>query len=162
MERIVTGAQAKAFDRVKIEAGASSLAMMQTAAQGIADAVLSLRKADEPVAAICGVGNNGGDGVCAAWLLQQRGVAARIVLVGDESKCTPDTAFYLKKAREAGISAADDLKLNGDEILIDALFGVGLTRPVEGVYRMWIERMNASGRPIVSADIPSGLDADTL
>lgn len=161
MERIVTGALAKAFDRVKIEAGASSLAMMQTAAQGIADAVLSLRKADEPVAAICGVGNNGGDGVCAAWLLQQRGVAARIVLVGDESKCTPDTAFYLKKAREAGISAADDLKLNGDEILIDALFGVGLTRPVEGVYRMWIERMNASGRPIVSADIPSGLDADS-
>ena len=83
MERIITAAEAKTQDALAIASGISSLALMQTAAQGIADAVLVLRKAGESVTAVCGTGNNGGDGVCAAWLLKRAGVDARIALIGD-------------------------------------------------------------------------------
>ena len=161
MERIITAAEAKTKDALAIASDISSLALMQTAAQGIADAVLALRKAGEPVTAVCGTGNNGGDGVCAAWLLKRAGVDARIVLIGDETHCTPDTAHYLCAARRDGVPVLFAWEPKPGEILIDALFGVGLNRPVEGAYRDLIERMNASGKPIVAADLPSGLHADS-
>ncbi len=161
MERIVTAREAKAKDAAAIASGIPSLELMQRAAQGIADAVLALRQPEDSVTAICDTGNNGGDGVCAAWLLKKAGVDARIVLTGDESRCTSDTAFYLQKAREAGVAIQPDWEPKDHELLIDALFGVGLSRAVEGVYRDLIVRMNASGKRIVSADLPSGLDADS-
>ena len=161
MQRIVTGEQAKAFDRAHIEAGASSLVWMRTAAEGIVDAVRRLRSDSMQVTAICGTGNNGGDGVAAAWLLRQTGIDARIVLCGSEDAFTPDTAYYLKRASEAGVPILHAWEPTEHELLIDALFGVGLNRPVEGERKDLIERMNASGKPIVSADIPSGLNATT-
>lgn len=161
MERIITAEQAKAKDAEAIASGIPSEALMRTAAEGIVKAVLSLRTGDEPVTAICGVGNNGGDGVAVAWLLKLAGVDASIVLCGDEARCTRDTSYYLAKAREAGVPILSDWKPKPNEILIDALFGVGLSRPIEGTYRALIVRMNESKRPIVSADLPSGLHANT-
>lgn len=161
MERIITAEQAKAKDAEAIASGIPSEALMRTAAEGIVKAVLSLRTGDEPVTAICGVGNNGGDGVAAAWLLKLAGVDASIVLCGDEARCTRDTSYYLAKAREAGVPILPDWEPKPNEILIDALFGVGLSRPIEGAYRALIVRMNESKRPIVSADLPSGLHANT-
>ncbi len=161
MERIVTAREAKSMDAQAMASGIPSLVLMRTAAQGIADAVLAMRQPDGAVTAICGTGNNGGDGVCAAWLLKRAGVDARIVLCGDESRCTPDTAHYLDAARRDGVPVLPEWEPKERELLIDALFGVSLTRPAEGVYRDLIERMNASGKPIVSADLPSGLDADS-
>ena len=124
------------------------------------NAALSIRRENERVTAICGTGNNGGDGVAAAWLLKTAGVDARIVLCGAPDRCAADTAYYLHKARETGVAIASEWTPEGSEILIDALFGVGLNRPVDGEHRALIERMNASGSPILSADIPSGLHAD--
>ena len=161
MERIVTGGQAKAFDRAHIEAGASSLAWMRTAAEGVASAVRERITDGCTVTAIAGTGNNGGDGVSAAWLLKRTGVDARIVLCGRREDCTKDTAFYLRKAEEAGVPVLDEWTPAANEILIDALFGVGLNRPVEGGTAALIDRMNASGAAIVSADLPSGLHADS-
>ena len=160
MERIVTGEQAKAFDRAHFADGASSLAWMRTAAEGIADVVRNRYKKHRHVAAICGIGNNGGDGAAAAWLLKLDGYDARIVLCGPIEACTPDTAFYLKKAQESGVPIERDWQPKPETVLIDALFGVGLNRSIEGGLREQIERMNASGCPIVSADLPSGLHAD--
>ena len=161
MERIVTAREAKSKDMQAMASGIPSLELMQTAAQGLANAVRALLSEGDTVTAICGTGNNGGDGVCAAWLLKRAGVDARIVLIGDETKCTPDTAHYLNAAKRDGVPVVSAWEPNEHEVLIDALFGVGLTRPVEGVYRAVIEQMNASGKPIVSADLPSGLDADS-
>ena len=161
MKRIVTAEQAKAFDRAHIAAGASSRAWMRTAAEGIAQAVQSLHTGTETVTAISGTGNNGGDGVCAAWLLKQAGVDVRIVLCGSEASCTADTAYYLNAAKDAGVPIQSEWKPVERELLIDALFGVGLNRPIEGEPYALIQRMNDSGKPIVSADLPSGLDADS-
>lgn len=159
MERIVTGEQAKAFDRTHIEAGASSSEWMRMAAEGVARASQTLADA-KPIVSICGTGNNGGDGVAAAWLLKRAGADARIVLCGAEENCTPDTAAYLNRAREAGVPIMHDWMPQKDTVLIDALFGVGLNRPIEGAKRTLIERINQSGLPVVSADLPSGLDAN--
>lgn len=161
MERIVTGAQAKALDRERIENGFPSVELMRIAADGIARAAAELCPDGEPVSAICGTGNNGGDGAAAAWLLKTRGFDARIVLCGGEEACTPDTRHYLRKAREAGVPVLSDWRQERRGILIDALFGVGLNRPVEGRAKELIARMNESGLPIVSADLPSGLHADS-
>ena len=160
MKRIVTGGQAKAFDRAYIEAGASSRAMMRTAAEGIAGVIRARLTDDAAVTAICGTGNNGGDGVCAAWLLRQAGVETRIVLCGEKASCTPDTAYYLDAAKDAGVPILSAWEPAPNEILIDALFGVGLNRPIEGDKAALIQRMNESKKPIVAADLPSGLNAD--
>jgi len=161
MKRIVTGEQAKAFDRARIAAGASSRAMMQEAAEGIRKAVQARLSGGETVTALCGTGNNGGDGVCAAWLLKCAGIDARIVLCGAEASCTPDTAYYLNAAKDAGVPILSAWEPVLNEILIDALFGVGLNRDIEGDKYALIKRMNESGKPVVSADLPSGLHADS-
>lgn len=159
MQRVVTGEQAKEFDRVHIEAGASSLAWMRTAAEGIMRAVLQQLKPGVRVMAVCGTGNNGGDGVAAALLLKQNGADAQIVLCGDQNACTPDTAYYLNLAKSSGVPIVSEWHPVEHEILIDALFGVGLNRPIVGERYDLILRMNVSGKPIISADVPSGLHA---
>lgn len=161
MERIITAEQARAKDRAAIASGMTSVDLMRIAAEGIANAVSNRLISGMTVTAICGTGNNGGDGVAAAWLLKQAGIDARIVICGEESRCTPDTTYYLRQAREAGVPVESDWEHADREILIDALFGVGLNRPVEGRAKDLIVRMNESGRPIVSADLPSGLQADS-
>ena len=161
MERIITAEQARTRDREVIASGVPSTALMRTAAEGIARAVTELRTKGESVTAICGTGNNGGDGVAAALLLHRQGIDTRIVLCGEADRCTPDTAFYLSEAKKDGVPVCSDWKPKPDEILIDALFGVGLNRAVEGKAKERISRMNESGEPIVSADLPSGLHADS-
>lgn len=161
MERILTAEEAKQKDAQAIASGISSHALMYKAAEGIAKAVRERSRTGEIVTAICGTGNNGGDGVAAALILHRAGLPARIVLCGNEKGCTPDTSFYLRTVREEGVSI-DRLWDPADrEILIDALFGVGLNRPIEGYAKALIEQINASGKTVVSADLPSGLHADS-
>lgn len=161
MERIITAQEARSKDAKAIASETTSLALMKKAAEGIAREVLFRRIGNETVTAICGVGNNGGDGVCAALVLQKEGVDTRIVLCGDADRCSPDTAYYLKAARQEGIPVLQTWEPEKRELLIDALFGFGLNRPIEGKMREMIERMNESGKLIVSADLPSGLHADS-
>lgn len=121
------------------------------------------------IAIFCGPGNNGGDGVAAARLLMEAGCQVRTFLVGDRSKMTPDEKVMEERLKKAGGALEDyqpdDLEQNGwrrtCDGTVDAIFGVGLSRPVEGKFRLAIEEMNRSGRPVISCDIPSGVNADT-
>ncbi len=161
----------KAADREAIDVrGIPSLTLMETAAGYVAEAAVSLTGGRPGRAAVfCGPGNNGGDGVAAARLLLEQGWRVRAYLVGDRKKMTVDTAAMEKKLRAAGGGLVDFRPddgtlpelLRGADVLIDAIFGVGLSRELTGGALAAVRLMNDAGRPIVAADIPSGVSADT-
>lgn len=121
------------------------------------------------IGVFCGPGNNGGDGVAAARILLEAGYQVRAFLVGDRAKMTPDERAMEEKLLAAGGSLEpfepEDqrvrLWLSTCDCLVDALFGVGLKRPLEGVFRTAVEWMNRGGHPVVACDLPSGVDGDT-
>ena len=112
------------------------------------------------VAVLAGPGNNGGDGFVAARQLAKRGYAATILLVGTLEKLTGDAAASAK-AWNGPIAAAAPAGLADADIVVDALFGAGLDRPVDGVARAMIEAVNAQGAPVVAVDLPSGINGNS-
>ena len=118
------------------------------------------RQCDRPTAIVCGFGNNGGDGVAAARHLQRWGRLKSICCV-DASRLRDASARELAALRTLGVEVVDEPRLEGAEIVVDALLGTGLTGPPRGKFAEWIETINASGKRVISVDIPSGLDAET-
>lgn len=173
--KLATAAQMRELDRRAIEErGISSIDLMDRAAQGVADAALELlpmRPAKCRAAVFCGAGNNGGDGIAAARLLFLRGVCVRVFLAGDYEKLTPDAMEETRRLSECGIeleayqpeNAGQQSFIRSCHVLIDALFGVGLSREIreDSVYAAAIRTMNECRAPVVAADIPSGVDADS-
>lgn len=121
------------------------------------------------IAVFCGPGNNGGDGVAAARLLLKEGYRVRAFLVGDREKMTPDERAMEEKLREAGgelepfdlESQRIILWLSTCDCVVDALFGVGLKRPLEGEFLTLVQRLNSMRIPVVACDFPSGVNGDT-
>lgn len=159
MRRALSPAQAKAQDAWWIETcGIPSLTLMERAAQGVADAVVKRRKHGERVVAVCGRGNNAGDGYLCAALLQASGVPVTVVALYPVGSLTPDARTARERAVAAGVAVQDSLADLSHAVLIDALFGVGLSRDITGNAADAVIAMNGSGSPIVAVDIPSGLD----
>ena len=169
MIRIITGEDKKQIDRYAIETlGVPALALMEEAASQLARAVSEKCLPGSKISAVCGVGNNGGDGIAAARILQGQGYQTQVILTGSEEKATEQVMAQLALAAEAGVQIArnvpaEDAKavLAGSGLIIDALFGVGLSREVSGVYADWIREINLARVPVYAADIPSGIDATT-
>lgn len=141
------------------------LVLMEHAAAGVVRAVLRLLPEHGRVLAICGGGNNGGDGFSALRQFHTLGVKAEGVLLVPPQSLKSDALLQYEMAAACGIPIQDasdgaDFPLSAD-VLIDALFGTGLSRNIEGAFARAIERMNASGIPVVSVDIPSGIDGET-
>ena len=160
----------KAADEAAIHGrGIPSLKLMEAAATALTEAAVEIAGGRHSAVVFCGPGNNGGDGVAAARLLMDRGFAVRAVLVGDREKMTEDARAMERELQSAGgvleafsgggESLWESVKDAG--VLVDALFGVGLSRPLIGDALAAVRLMNGAGRPIVSADIPSGVSADT-
>ena len=138
-----------------------------------AQEILDSKRLDQTpwVGVLCGPGNNGGDGVAAARLLMEMGFRVRAFLVGDRAKMTPDERTMEKKLQEAGgvlesFQPADHLQtfwLSECDCLVDALFGVGLSRPIAGdfLYAVRLLQDVPLVRQVVSCDIPSGIHTDT-
>ena len=172
--RLTTAAQMRELDRQAIEGGIPSLDLMERAAEGVARAALELLP-DRPgkcrAAVFCGAGNNGGDGIAAARLLFLKGVSVRVFLVGSYEKLTPDALEETRRLSECGVELepfdpADPDQAawaRGCQVLIDALFGVGLSRPVtpESPFAAAIQLLNGCPGAVVAADIASGVEADT-
>jgi NAD(P)H-hydrate epimerase len=111
-------------------------------------------------AVVCGVGNNAGDGLAAARHLHRWGKLAGVFCV-DPMRLRDAAEREMKALRRIGIKVSSDLRLDGAEAVIDAIFGTGLSRRPEGAFATWIESINSSGLPVISVDVPSGLDADS-
>ena len=149
--------------------GIPSRKLMETAAAALAKAAAELAGPERTAAAFCGPGNNGGDGLAAGRFLMDMGFSVRCFLVGDREKMTEDARAMERELQSAG-GTLEDLDqsdpalagyLKGVGVIVDAIFGVGLSRPLTGQALAAVELINASGRPVASADIPSGVDADT-
>ena len=141
--------------------------LMENAAFGITEALCAKFGKETRVAAVCGTGNNGGDGLAAARQLKAKGYDVSVFLAGKAAELTGDAAenakFFAGKIVEITNSPAARVYLSRLRgcVVIDALFGTGLSREVTGLFAQIIYYMNSSGAYIISCDIPSGIDADT-
>jgi ADP-dependent NAD(P)H-hydrate dehydratase / NAD(P)H-hydrate epimerase len=148
-----------AADRLAVASGMASLDLMENAGKAVARAVTE-RWSVRPVVVLAGPGNNGGDGFVAARHLAQAGWPVRVALSAGRQALKGDAAVMA--GRWTGeLVAADADVLVGQALAIDAIFGAGLSRAVEGPVGEVIAALNASGLPVVAVDIPSGIDGAT-
>lgn len=154
---LLTAAEMRAAEAAWFAAGHDSFALMQTAAAAVADEAARMLPAGGRILVLAGAGNNGGDGWVAASLLQARGHDVAVEALAPPG--TPDA----RKATALwhGPAAAPPDAMETADLILDALFGTGLQRPVEGRAADLVARANRSGRPILAVDIPSGIDSDT-
>jgi NAD(P)H-hydrate epimerase len=143
-------------DRATIAGGIPGVVLMENAGRCVAD-VVSRRWPPRPITVLCGPGNNGGDGFVTARLLAERGWAVRLALLGTIAALRGDTAQAA--ARWAGaIEPLDPGVLDSAALVVDGIFGAGLTRPVEGAAAVVVAAINERQLPLVAIDVPSGVD----
>ena len=174
--KLTTAQQMRELDRKAIqERGIPSIDLMERAAEGVARAALSALR-EKPArcraAVFCGAGNNGGDGIAAARLLFLEGVRVRAFLVGSYEKLTPDALEETRRLSECGVELEpydpEDLGqrawARGSQVLIDAIFGVGLSRPIapESPFGAAIALMNDCPGAVVAADMLSQAEHDKM
>lgn len=162
MSKLLSAASRKKVDEVTIsEYGIAGEELVEAAARAIEKEILPLMP--KAVLIVCGYGNNGSDGLALARMLNARCIATKVYLVGKPEKATE----LWKRERallcdESFISSIDEISA---DVIVDAIFGIGLNREITGEYRSVIEKINEykkiNGCTVISADIPSGVDADT-
>jgi hydroxyethylthiazole kinase-like uncharacterized protein yjeF len=151
----LTSRQVKELDRLAQERfGVSVDWLMEAAGTCIS------RFCDRPTTVACGTGNNGGDGLVCARRLHESGHLTSVCCV-DKERFKGPAAHALEALTSAGVEVLSDLRLDDASLVVDAIFGVGISRPPQGRVAEWIEAINASGKRVIAIDVPSGLDADT-
>ena len=164
MEYILSSSEMKNCDASIInKIGVPGMVLMEKAAlsaeEELHDGMFDLKK----VIVVCGNGNNGGDGFAVARLLHLKDIDVTVLFVGDEEKCTPSTKQQIQIVQNYGMKIHNDFDFNFDgyTTIVDAIFGVGISKSVRGKYAQIIENMNGAEADIFSIDIPSGISADT-
>jgi ADP-dependent NAD(P)H-hydrate dehydratase / NAD(P)H-hydrate epimerase len=160
MLELLTAEEMGRADRLTIQDGIKGAVLMENAGRAVADEVSRRFPDAETVMVLCGPGNNGGDGFVAARHLRERGYKVRLGFDGDPSRLPTDAAAMAKLWSEGRVKLSADL-LAGSDVVVDALFGAGLARPIEGAFAELIDDVNASGLPVVAIDVPSGIDGTT-
>lgn len=161
MKRLATAQQMKMIDDYTInEIGISSLVLMERAGFGVYEEVIKKAKKDDKILIICGSGNNGADGMVVARYLIDSGYDVEIALTkknsGSREYCTQ---LAILKKLDASIMYYENIKDDGYDIVVDALFGTGLNKDVTGDYHDLIKKINAIDAYKISIDIASGLNA---
>jgi len=167
--KLTNSTQMREIDRYVIEElGISGIILMQNAAAHIAIAAMEHIPAGGRAAVFCGTGNNGGDGIGAAAYLLEKGVPVRVFLIGSEDDLTPDAEEMHRRLVSSGgtleyFSSSVDLSdyLNNCSAVIDAIIGIGLNAPLRGDALTAVSMINASKARVISADISSGVHADS-
>ena len=162
---LVSAAEMRALDQHTIETvGVPGEVLMEHAGAIVAREVAALRQPGGRVRVVCGRGNNGGDGLVVARLLHLRGIPVEIEWASAPRRLSPDASANWARARAAGCSVASARgRLPEGSVVVDAIFGTGLSRPLDAERIRTVRRINGL-RPqvqVVSVDVPSGLDSDT-
>lgn len=159
MTEILTIAQMAEADRYAVAHGVPSLTLMENAGRAVADEICD-RYSPRTVTVLCGPGNNGGDGFVAARHLRERRWDVRLALLGERKKLKGDAAAAARSwegvIEPLGPAAFDDAAL-----VVDAMFGAGLARALEGAAAETANALNESGLPVIAVDVPSGLQGDS-
>jgi ADP-dependent NAD(P)H-hydrate dehydratase / NAD(P)H-hydrate epimerase len=168
--RVLTAAEAREMDRrASTEIGLPPLLLMENAAIGAADAVGDRFPEARRVLILAGPGNNGGDGLALARQLDARGYDVGVRLARFGRGLSSEAAAQREILARLGVEVVElapegvrelELALARADLIVDALFGVGLSRPLAGEAAELVSRIRASGRPVLALDLPSGLDAD--
>jgi len=156
---LLTPRQMGEADRLTIAGGILGIELMENAGRAVADAV-SRRFAPRPVVVLCGPGNNGGDGFVAARILAERGWPVRLALLGDRASLKGDAATAASRW-PGSVETLSSAVLGGAGLVIDAIFGAGLARPIEGVAAQIIAALDERKIPVVAVDVPSGIDGES-
>ena len=153
---LLTPQQMGQADRLTIAGGIAGTLLVENAGRAVADAV-SRRWPKQKTLVLCGPGNNGGDGFVAARVLTERGWPVRLALVGAREKLKGDAAAAAMRWT-GPVEPLAPAAIGDATLIIDAIFGAGLARPIEGVAREVIAAVEAGRLPVVAVDMPSGVD----
>ncbi|MGO9773309.1 MAG: NAD(P)H-hydrate dehydratase [Roseiarcus sp.] len=160
---LLTPAEMGEADRLTIAGGVPGAALMERAGAAVADEAARMAPSAGRVAVVAGPGGNGGDGFVAARLLSARGYRVSLYLLGERAALRGDAA--LAAARwEGSVAPAEAVDLAAADLVVDALFGAGLSRDLDGAALRCVEAINAfarAGKPVLSVDVPSGIDGET-
>lgn len=167
----LTRQQAREIDRRAVEEyGLPSIVLMENAGRGVCDWLVNAEVA-EPIVVCCGPGNNGGDGFVVARHLDLRRKRVAVRVFAEPARFQGDAAVNLAVLQKSGVpiefvpgdadEAREAATLADAGCLVDALLGTGFHGDVRPPLDRAIDRLNASGRPIIAVDVPSGLDCDT-
>jgi NAD(P)H-hydrate epimerase len=160
-QAVLTTAQMAAADQAAVRDGVAGIALMEAAGAQIV-AAIEARFEAQPVAVLCGPGNNGGDGFIAARLLRERGWSVRVALLGDREALAGDAKLAAQRWEGDGEGDVAPLSpdiLTGTTLVIDALFGAGLNRAPDGAAAQTLQAI--CDRAMVAVDIPSGISGDS-
>jgi hydroxyethylthiazole kinase-like uncharacterized protein yjeF len=157
---LLTAEEMGVADRLASEGGIPGAVLMENAGRAVAEELARRFPDAGTVSVLCGPGNNGGDGFVAARHLAERGYRVRLAFDGDPARLPEDAAAMAKRWTGARTALAPDV-LAGADVVVDALLGAGLARPVDGKLATLIEAVNASALPVVAVDVPSGIDGTT-
>lgn len=167
MEYLISGKRMKEYDADTIERlGIPSLVLMERAADAAAQEIRircekKFGKRSARVLVVAGCGNNGGDGFAVGRILQEYGYETEYVLIGKREKCTAETKVQIQILENMGCHIRQALLAQQYDIIVDALFGIGLSRELTGNFEEAVAYMNRAESYVVSLDIPSGIHADT-
>ncbi len=162
MKNILTAKEMKSFDEATIaKHKVPSMVLMERAAISVNDLIDDKYPEVESICVLCGPGNNGGDGVAVARLLYLKGYNASAILIGDKKKFSNqlNEQIEIAKSYNVPLKYGFDSNVYAD-LFVDAMFGIGLKRGLEGEFAAAAKHINDSGKPIIAVDIPSGLDTD--
>src|SRR5712675_1213314 len=160
---ILTTAEMDRADRLTIAAGTPGFALMLSAGQAVAEAASNLATdlaAEGPIMVVAGPGNNGGDGFVAAAELAAQGREVSVILMCERDQLQGDAASAARGWKHP-VLPFNPQAIGRPALIIDALFGAGLSRLVEGDARAMIEAINANGAPVLAVDLPSGVNGTT-
>ncbi len=161
MRYLVNEIEMKQIDKDTIEGtGVPSMVLMERAALAVVEEIR--QRVDAPsVLCVCGCGNNGADGLAIARILAESDIMAHVLILGNTERATEEWKQQKAIIEKLSIPVVANPELSEYTVIVDALFGIGLGRDVEGNHAEWIDRINRSGALVVSVDMPSGIATDS-